>query len=179
MSGVKWLVGAIVVVALVVAGVYGLLLAERQTSTDAAGNTVIQFGALPIAITDDEPLPGRPPIFVGEAVHPEPGFPTGELGDDLTFILGEPDRSELSTPGDGGDAFGLFGRAVYLGEDVQGGPVYLFQQTGPSVVDLVRGWFTDYETTGLYGSSYSCCAVQGQEGSAPSPQSTTSGVRRA
>lgn len=38
----------------------------------------------------------------------------------------------------GGDQnlFGLFGRAVYVGDDGQGSPVYLFQQTGPSIVDI-------------------------------------------
>lgn len=70
----KWVVGALVAVGLVMAGVYGLLSAESGTSTDEAGNTVIHFGALPIPVTDDEPLAGRPPIFRGDMVNPEPQF---------------------------------------------------------------------------------------------------------
>jgi len=162
----KWFVGAFVAVGLVMAGVYGFLRAESGTSTDEAGNTILHFGALTIPVTDDEPIGGRPPIFRGEMVNPEPEFDVTPLGDDLAFVTGEPDRSLLEAMG-GQDLFGLFGRAVYLGDDVQGSPVYLFQQTGPSIVDVFKGWFTDVETTGIFGSSYNCCASQSQEGSAP------------
>ena len=152
---------------LVLAAVYGILRAESGTSTDEIGNTVVHFGALPIPVTDDDPLEGRPPIFRGVMVNPEPQFDVELLGGDLTFVTGEPDRSVVEAMGGDQDLFGLFGRVVYVGDDVQGSPVYLFQQTGPSIVDIVKGWFTDVETTGLYGSSYSCCVSQGQEGSAP------------
>jgi hypothetical protein len=163
----KWVVGALVAVGLVLASAYGLLRAESGTSTDEAGNTVIHFGALPIPVTDDEPLEGRPPIFRGDLANAEPQFDVEPLGDDLSFVMGEPHRSGLEAMGGDQDIFGLFGRAVYLGDDVQGSPVYLFQQTGPSIVDIVKGWFTNVETTGIFGSSYNCCASQSQEGSAP------------
>lgn len=156
-----------VVLGLVVAGTFGLLKAGSGTTTDESGEAFLQFGDLAIPIVGTEPLAGRPPVFQGRMAHPEPQFDVSPLGADLTFATGDPDRSALDEMDDEQDLFGWFGRAVYLGEDVQGDPVYLFQQTGPSLIDLIRGVFTDLEVTGIFGSSYSCCRSQSAEGNPP------------
>lgn len=174
----KWLVGGIVTFGRVFAGAHMLLRQEAATSVDEAGNTVLHFGALPIPVTDDEPLSGRPPIFRGTEVNPAPEFDVQALGDDLTFVMGEPDRSEVEGLGGDQDLFGFFGRAVYVGHDVDATPVYLFQQTGPSLVDAVRSLFTDYEATGIFGSTYDCCRSQSNEGSAPVVNQVTFGTQQ-
>ena len=82
------------------------------------------------------------------------------LGKDLSLVLGKADPDALHDMEGEQDLFGWFGRAVYVGDDVMGAPVFLFQQTGPSIIDLVKGWIGDVETTGIFGSSYDCCRSQ-------------------
>lgn len=159
----RWILIALVVVGLAIAGTYGLLRAGGGTTTDESGEMFLQFEDLAIPIVDGDPLAGRPPVFLGRMAHPEPEFDLAPLGEDLTFAMGDPDRSALDAMDDERDLFGWFGRAVYIGEDAHGDPVYVFQQTGPSLIDLIKGVFTDVETTGIFGSSYSCCRSQSAE----------------
>ena len=162
----KWLVAGIVTFALVLSGLYLLFRQEAATSVNEAGQTVLHFGALAIPVTDAEPLPGRPPIFKGLEVHPAPEFDTTALGDDLTLTVREADRSEIDALEADQDLFGLFARVVYVGHDIEDSAVYLFQPTGPSLFDALRARFTDYETTGIFGSTYGCCRSQANEGTA-------------
>lgn len=163
----RWLVGGLVLVGLVMAGTFGLLRSGSGTSTSEDGSVVLHFGDLAIPVVDEEPLSGSPPIFVGTMVNPEPRFDPSALGEDLTLVMSEPDRDVLDRMTQEQNLLGWFGRVVYVGDDVSGAPVYLFQQTGPSIIDLIKGVFTDTQTSGIFGSTYDCCRSQQHPDSAP------------
>ena len=70
----KWIVGVVVAAALLFAGALALLRSESRTTVGQDGNRILNFGALEIPVTEDEPLAGRPPIFVGRVASPSPRF---------------------------------------------------------------------------------------------------------
>lgn len=99
--------------------------------------------SVPIAETD--PLLEGPDQFLG-VVHPHPGFDTNEIGPDLSFVQDTADLSAL----DPDEVL----RAVYLGDDVNGDPYYIWHSGSPELRQLIGQIIADWGSLGRLETSY-------------------------
>jgi hypothetical protein len=155
----KWILAAVLLV-----GAFGALALLRGRDADEEASRinlesgVVHFGAIEVPIAQVEPLMGVPDIYVGIPTSPPPEFDTSLLGPDMTFVMGNPSRADLEVLKRRGNSFfGAGSIAVYLGDDSQGEPVYLFQVQPTNWFDHLKDALFGTKTTSVYGSSYGCC----------------------
>ena len=94
--------------------------------SDVSTGYSIKVGPVEVFIVEPEPIATQPDRFLG-LVGPVPAFDTAHLGPDLSFEPGEPDFSQH----EGEDILS----AVYLGNDVNGDPYWIY---GPGSRNFLR-----------------------------------------
>lgn len=136
----------------VVAGVLVLLIAvaallipSGSIATSEDGTHTVEIAMLTVPIAGKEPLAEAPDQFLG-APHPVPEFDTGDLGPDLTF---NQDTSDLPAL-DPDEVL----RAVYLGNDINGDPYYIWHSGSPDLRRMIGQIIADFGAVGRLESSY-------------------------
>lgn len=132
------------------------MLAEppRGPETSAEGRLLLRLGPISVPIDHESPLVEDPAQYAGVR-HDAPRFDTHALGEDLNLVVIQPDFSALQQEPD--VVTDKIMRAVYLGHDSAGTPVYIYAQGTESLIDLVARFFMDEGSVGRLGSTYHCC----------------------
>lgn len=148
-------IGTVVVVGLS-ALVVAVIAASMPTGSVATNNGTysVELAMLTVPIVDDEPLVESPNQYLG-VPHPPPQFDTSDFGPDLSL---NQDTSDL--PSLDGDRVL---RAVYLRDDVNGEPYYIWQSGSPDFRRMIGQIIADFGAVGRLGTSYGGLVV----GSAP------------
>jgi hypothetical protein len=130
--------------------VLALSIPSESITTSEGGTHTLKIAMLSVPIAETEPLVESPNQFLG-VPHPNPEFDTSGLGPDLTL---QQDTSDLS----GLDSDEVL-RAVYLGEDVDGEPYYIWHSGSPDLRRMIGQIIADFGAVGRLQTSYGTVAV--------------------
>ncbi len=150
----KWIIGlSIVGGVLLVLVVIALSIPDAPLQTEDGIHT-LALGPITVQVDSTEPAAEDPDQFVGVR-HQGPDFDTAPLGEDLNLVPDSPDfaalESEQVVRPD------RIVRAVYLGDDTQGVPVYVYSEGSTHIGNLIAQLFLDEGTLFRFGFTYACC----------------------
>ena len=144
----RWLKSTLIVVGGVVillGGVIALSLPSGSIQTSEDGTHSIDLAMLSVPIAETDPLLEVPDQFLG-VFHPQPGFDTNEIGPDLSFVQDTADLPALNPD--------EVLRAVYLGDDVNGDPYYIWHSGSAEFRQLIGQIIADWGSLGRLETSY-------------------------
>ena len=137
-----------VLVLLVVVLVLSIPSGSIATSED--GTHTVEIAMLTVPVAGVAPLTEAPHQFLG-VPHRAPEFDTGDLGPDLTFIRDSSDLTALDPD--------QVLRAVYLGNDINGDPYYIWHSGSPDLRRMIGQIIADFGAVGRLESSYGTVMV--------------------
>jgi hypothetical protein len=143
----KLVTGLLVIggVLLLLVVVLALSIPSESITTSEDGTHTLKIAMLSVPIAETEPLVVSPDQFLG-VPHPNPEFDTSGLGPDLTL---QQDTSDLP----GLDSEEVL-RAVYLGDDVDGDPYYIWHSGSPDLTTMIGQIIADFGAVGRLETSY-------------------------
>jgi hypothetical protein len=125
--------------------VLALSLPSESITTSEDGTHTLEIAMLSVPVAETEPLVVSPDQFLGMP-HPDPEFDTSGLGPDLTL---QQDTSDLPAL----DPEEVL-RAVYLGDDVDGDPYYIWHSGSPDLRRMLGQIIADFGAVGRLETSY-------------------------
>jgi hypothetical protein len=135
----------IVGVLLLLVVVLALSIPSESITTSEDGTHTLEIAMLSVPIAATEPLAESPDQFLG-VPHPDPEFDTSGLGPDLTL---QQDTSDLAAL----DPEEVL-RAVYLGDDFDGDPYYIWHSGSPDLRRMIGQIIADFGAVGRLETSY-------------------------
>jgi hypothetical protein len=143
----KLVTGLLVIggVLLLLVVVLAMSIPSGSITTSEDGTHTLEIASLSVPIAATEPLVVAPDQFLG-VPHPNPEFDTSGLGPDLTL---QQDTSDLPAL----DPKEVL-RAVYLGDDVDGDPYYIWHSGSPDLWRMLGQIIADLGAVGRLESSY-------------------------
>lgn len=136
------IVGGVLVLLVVV---FAVSLPSGSVATSEDGTHSLEIAMLSVPIADPEPLVESPDQFLG-VPHPDPEFDTSRLGPDLTL---QQDMSDVAAL-DPDEVL----RGVYLGDDVNGDPYYIWHSGSPDLRRMIGQIIADFGAVGRLRTSY-------------------------
>lgn len=112
------------------------------------------IGPLTVPVAAPEPAAESPDQYLG-VPGPGPTFDTTDLGPNLSLHVGTPDFAALDIERIVRPDRIL--RAVYLGDDKDGVPVYIYAEGSNNPFNLLGQIILDQGSIGRLGSTYHCC----------------------
>ncbi len=113
--------------------------------SDVSTGYSIKVGPVEVFIVDPEPIATQPDRFLG-LVGPVPTFDTADLGPDLSFQSSDPDFSQL----EGEDILS----AVYLGNDIDGRPYWIYGPGSRNFLKMMGQIIADFACFCRLATSY-------------------------
>ena len=150
----KWIVALSVVGGLIVILVATSLLLPSESVTSDGDTHLLALGPITVRIQHPELAVEDPDQYLGVR-HELPRFNTQHLGEDLNLVVGQLDFKALE--GEPVVNEDKIMRAVYLGHDPNGVPVYIYSEGTENFLDLIFRFFIDEGNVGRFGSTYHCC----------------------
>ena len=143
----KLVTGLLVIggVLLLLVVVLALSIPSGSITTSEDGTHTLEIAMLSVPVAETEPLVESPDQFLG-VPHPDPEFDTSGLGPDLTL---QQDTSDLPAL----DPEEVL-RAVYLGDDVDGDPYYIWHSGSPDLRRMIGQIIADFGAVGRLETSY-------------------------
>jgi hypothetical protein len=128
-------------------------LSGERLQTDGDTSTVT-LGPITVPIASSEPAAQNPNQYLG-IPHRGPAFDTSRLGVDYTLTQGTPNLALLEQ--ERSVQVDRIVSAVYLGDDHQDVPVYIYAKGSNHLGNLIGQIFLDGGTIYRFASTYSCC----------------------
>jgi hypothetical protein len=118
------------------------------------GTFTLAIGPIAVPVASPEPAAEDPNQYLG-VPGPKPDFDTTDLGGDLSLRAGTPDFTALDIERIVRPDRIL--RAVYLGDDQDGVPVYTYAEGSNNFLNLLCQIILGQGSIGRLGSTYHCC----------------------
>jgi hypothetical protein len=150
----KWIItvstiGGVVLILIVMA----LSIPDNPLQSEGDSHT-LTLGPITVPVASPEPAAEDPNQYLG-VPHTDPTFDTSSLGTDFNLTAGTPNfaaiEDELVVRPD------RIVRAVYLGDDYEGTPLYIYSEGSTNIGNLIAQFFLDEGTLFRFGTTYNCC----------------------